>query len=76
MRRTSPERVRERPYLGAVIGVVILNVLGVVPILSVVVMIDSLFGFGALILLSLRTLRSRAIAQPTVAGPMPAPVAG
>lgn len=76
LRRTAPERVRERPFLAAVVGMLILEVLAIVPVLAVVVMIASLFGFGAVILLSLRTLRSRPMSVPTVAGPMPAPVAG
>jgi hypothetical protein len=76
LRRTSSESIRERPYLAAFIGVFILQALGVVPVLSIVTMIASLFGFGALLLLAFRTLRSHTISQPTVVGPMPAPVAG
>jgi hypothetical protein len=75
LRRTSSESIRERPYLAAFIGVLILQALGVVPVLSIVTMIASLFGFGALLVLSFRTLRSHTASQPTVAGPMPAPVA-
>jgi hypothetical protein len=74
--RTSSESIRERPYLAAFIGVFILQAVGVVPVLSIVTMFASLFGFGALLLLAFRTLRSHAASQPTVAGPMPAPVAG
>jgi hypothetical protein len=76
LRRTSSESIRERPYLAAFIGVFILQALGVVPILSIVTMIASLFGFGALLVLSYRTLRTHTVTQPTVVGPMPAPVAG
>jgi hypothetical protein len=76
VRRTSSESIRERPYLAAFIGVFILQALGVVPILSIVTMIASLFGFGALLVLSYRTLRTHTVTQPTVVGPMPAPVAG
>jgi hypothetical protein len=74
--RTSSESVRERPYLAAFIGVFILQAIGVVPVLSIITMIASLFGFGALLLLAFRTLRSHAVSQPGAAGPMPAPVAG
>jgi hypothetical protein len=74
--RTSSEHTRERPYLAAFIGVLILQAVGVVPVLSIVTMFASLFGFGALLVLSYRTLRTRTISQPTMAGPMPAPVAG
>ncbi|HEX5823452.1 MAG TPA: hypothetical protein VFY18_03240 [Candidatus Limnocylindrales bacterium] len=76
LRQTSPERVRERPYLAAVLGVVLLEVMALVPILALVAMIASLFGFGSVLRLSLRTLRSRSVSRPTVAGPMPAPIAG
>jgi hypothetical protein len=77
LRRTAPERIDERPYLAAVVGLIVLSVLAIVPVLAVVVMIASLFGFGAVILLSVRTLRSHTTtSQPTVAGPMPAPIAG
>jgi hypothetical protein len=75
LRRTSPERVRERPYLAAVVGVLLLEVVAIVPILAIVTMIASLFGFGAVIRLTFRTLSSRSIPRPTVAGPMPAPLA-
>jgi hypothetical protein len=76
LERTSPDRVRERPYLAAVVGVLILQVLALVPILSVLAMIASLFGFGAVIRLSLRKLGSPPVAQPSVPGPMAAPIAG
>jgi hypothetical protein len=76
LRQTSPERVRERPYLAAVLGVLLLEVVALVPILALVAMIASLFGFGAVLRLALRTLRSRSVPRPTVAGPMPAPMAG
>jgi hypothetical protein len=75
LRRTSPDRVRERPYLAAVLGVLILGVVAIVPILSIAVMFASLFGFGAVIVLSIRTLRSHQVARPTVASSMPAPMA-
>jgi len=75
LRRTSPERVSERPYLAAVIGLLILALVGIVPVLGIVSVIASLFGFGAVMVLGFRTLRSRHSSQPTVSGPLPAPMA-
>ncbi|HET8786768.1 MAG TPA: hypothetical protein VFM38_14100 [Candidatus Limnocylindrales bacterium] len=54
LRRTSPGVERERPYLAAVIGIAILEVVGLWPFLS---MIASLFGYGAVVLLAWRTFR-------------------
>jgi hypothetical protein len=76
LHQTSRDREGERPYLAATVGVLILEVVAIVPVLTVVVAIASLFGFGAVLLLSLRTLRSRPSSQPTVPGPLPAPLAG
>jgi hypothetical protein len=73
LRRTSPERVRERPYLASFIGLLILGLVGLVPVLGIVSAIASLFGFGAVIVLGLRTLRGQ-VPQPRVAEPMPAPM--
>jgi hypothetical protein len=73
LRRTSPERTRERPYLASVIGLLILGLVGLLPILGIVSAIASLVGFGAVIVLGFRTLRGVA-RQPRVAGPMPAPM--
>lgn len=53
--QTSPGTTRERPYLAAVVGILILEVLGLLPFLP---MIASLFGFGAVLLLAWRTLRA------------------
>jgi hypothetical protein len=52
LRRTSPGPTRERPYLAAVIGVIVLQVLGIWPFVT---MIASLFGYGAILLLAWRT---------------------
>jgi hypothetical protein len=76
LRRTSPVRDHERPYLAAALGVLILEALAIVPVLAIVVGIASLFGFGAVLLLSVRTLRSHSSPQPTVSSPLPAPLAG
>ena len=75
LRRSSPDQARERPYLAAVIGLVILGALGLIPVLAIVSAIASLFGFGAVLLLAFRTIRSGHQSQPTVAGHLPAPMA-
>ena len=74
--RLQPGVVRERPYLAATIGVLLLQLVALVPVLGVVAAIASLFGFGALLLLSWRTLTSRPSAGQAAAGPAPAPVVG
>ena len=71
LRRTGPERERERPFLAAIVGVIVLGALGLVPVLGLVVTIASLLGFGALIRLAFRTFRG--ISRPTVGAAMPAP---
>ena len=76
LRQTAREREGERPYLAAAIGVLILEAIAIVPVLSIVVAIASLFGFGAVVRLSLRALRSRSSAQPAAQGQLPAPLAG
>lgn len=76
VRRLMPERVQERPYLAAVVGLLILQAIAIVPVLAVVPAVASLFGFGAVTLLALRTLRSHGASQPTVPGSMRAPVPG
>lgn len=58
LHRVSPNVVRERPYLASVVGILILQVLGIVPPAAA---IASLFGFGAVILLAWRSFRG---AQP------------
>jgi hypothetical protein len=74
LRRTSPERVRERPYLASFIGLLFLGLIGLVPVLGIVSAIASLFGFGAVIVIGFRTLRGR-LPQATVPGALPSPMA-
>jgi hypothetical protein len=72
--RTTTPRTRERPYLAAVIGLLLLQLTSVVPVLSIISAVASLFGFGAVLVLIWRTLTARpAGTQPVV---VPAPVAG
>lgn len=75
LRRSSSGAVRDRPYLAAVIGLVILGFVAIMPVIAIVTAIASLFGFGAVILLAIRTIRSGHQTQPTVAGSLPAPMA-
>ena len=65
---------RERPYLAAVIGLLILQALSLVPVLGIVSALVSLFGFGAVMLLAWRTLRAGGGTQVAVAGVTPAPM--
>ncbi len=60
LHRTSPGTVRERPYLAAVIGILIMQILAIIPFFSG---IASLFGFGAVLLLAWRTFRQGASPQ-------------
>jgi hypothetical protein len=73
LRRSGPRSEVERPFLAAVIGVVILGLVGLVPIVGLISTIASLLGFGALIRLGYRALRGTP--QPSVGAPMPAPSA-
>jgi hypothetical protein len=53
----------ERPYLAAVVGVLILQVIGFIPLVGA---IASLFGFGAVVLLTWRTFRGEGVAAAPV----------
>ncbi len=54
VRATSPGASRERPYLAAIIGVVLLDLVSVIPVVGAVA---SILGFGAIVLLMWRVLR-------------------
>ena len=54
LHRVSPNVVRERPYLASFVGILILQVLGIIPPAAA---IASLFGFGAVILMAWRSFR-------------------
>jgi len=69
LRRTGPERERERPFLAAILGVVVFGALGLVPVLGLVVTVASLLGFGALVRVAFRTFRGTP--RPTAGVPMP-----
>jgi hypothetical protein len=60
----------ERPYLASVVGLIVLQIVGLVPFVAP---IASLFGFGAVLLLAWRTFREpgpRPIATPPATQPM------
>ena len=67
--RNSPTRP-DRPYLASVLGLIVLQVAGIVPF---IVPIASLFGFGAVLLLAWRTFRGPG-SQPVVAPPATQPM--
>jgi hypothetical protein len=58
LHRVSPTVVRERPYLASFVGILVLQVLGIIPPAAA---IASLFGFGAVVLMAWRSFRG---AQP------------
>jgi hypothetical protein len=74
LQQRRPVVSRERPYLAAVIGLLILQALGLVPVLGIVAGLVSLFGFGAVLLLAWRTLRAGGGTHVAVAGATPAPM--
>ncbi len=70
LQRTSPTVVRERPYLAAVIGLIVLQVMAIIPFLTA---IASLFGFGAVLLLGWRTFRHHGAGEAPISAPAPSP---
>jgi hypothetical protein len=61
LRQVSPTVVRERPYAAVVIGIVVMQVLSIIPPLAA---ISSFVGFGAVILYAWRTFQGRSQAAP------------
>ena len=66
----SPTVVRERPYLASVVGLIVLQLLGIFPFLSA---IASLVGFGAVLMLAWRTFRHRGAGDAPIVAPLAAP---
>lgn len=66
--RLTRPTTRERPYVAAVVGILVLQLLAIWPFLP---MLASLFGYGAVLLLAWRTLRGsggpRTVQRPTPA---------
>ncbi len=71
MGRSNPGMVRERPYLAAVLGVIVAGILGFIPVITFII---SIFGLGAVILAGWRVFRGGS-QQPTPAPAMGAPMA-
>jgi hypothetical protein len=69
VRQLQPGTVHERPYLAALVGILLMVVLSIVPFVSG---IATLFGVGALLILAWRTYRGPV--TPEVAAPIGAPV--
>jgi hypothetical protein len=59
--RTSPGVVRERPYLAAVLGVVVVGVIGIIPVIG---SIPVIVGVGAVVLAMSRAVRRPASSEP------------
>jgi hypothetical protein len=70
--RWSP-RERERPYAAAIVGTLVLQVAGLIPLVTA---IASLLGYGAVLILAWRVLTTRAPRVGGVGSPTPAPVVG
>jgi hypothetical protein len=71
--RSPGAPARERPYLAAVVGLVVLQLIGIVPVVGIVSAIASVFGFGAVLVLGWRTLTSGRAGTQVVAAPAPLP---
>ena len=69
--RGDPARKAERPYLAAVVGLIVLQIVGFIPL---VMPIASLFGFGAVLLLAWRTFRGPAAARTLTTPPATQPM--
>ena len=63
--------VPERPYLAAVVGLLVLQIISLVPFVGA---IASLFGFGAVLLLAWRVFRATPATPPVAAAPTPQPI--
>jgi MFS family permease len=71
---TRKEPAAERPYRGALLGIFVLQALGIVPVVGgLVTGVASVFGFGAILLLAWRILRSGGTGE--TAAPQSAPMA-
>ena len=73
--RMQPGKVRERPYLASVVGLVLLQLVGLIPIIGLVSAFASVMGFGAVLIAGFRTLRGP-VAPASTGWPAPAPIAG
>jgi hypothetical protein len=61
----------DRPYLAAALGLVLLQLMGIVPIVGIVSGIASIFGFGAVLVVAWRTLTAGRAGPRSIAAPAP-----
>ena len=72
---TRKEPMAARPYRGALLGIVVLQVVGLIPFVGgLVTAVASILGLGAILLLAWRTLRQRGTGQTTAPQGHPAPI--
>lgn len=64
LRHSSGRADSARPYLAAVIGVVVLGAIGLVPVLGFVVMVASVLGFGAILRVAWDAMRGTHLPVP------------
>jgi hypothetical protein len=69
---TRGSREPGHPYLAAVIGVIVLTLVGIIPLVTA---IATLFGFGGLLLAAWRSLRPETAQLERAGTPQPAPSA-
>ena len=71
---TRKEPMAARPYRGALLGIVVLQVAGIIPFVGgIVTAVASILGVGAILLLAWRTLRQRGTGE-TVTQGQPVPI--
>ena len=72
---TRKEPAAVRPYRGAVLGIVILQVIGLVPVVGgLATAVASLLGLGAILLLGWRIVRGTGTSQTAAPKSVPAPI--
>ena len=72
---TRKEPAAARPYKGAVLGIVILQVIGIVPVIGgLATAVASLLGLGAILLVGWRIVRGTGTSQPAAPMSAPAPI--
>jgi hypothetical protein len=69
--RGDAPKTRERPYLAAVIGLLLLELTGLIPVVAIVSAIASLFGFGAVLVVAWRVLSAGRTGARPVTAPSP-----
>ena len=71
---TRKEPMAARPYRGALLGIVVLQVAGIIPFVGgIVTAVASILGVGAILLLAWRTLRQRGTGETATQG-QPVPI--